>query len=69
VFAFHVLEKGERLAERAKGILHAGLAVWFGGRVLRLEQRADRFGHVLRKSEDLFGNVRVLLQRFECFAE
>ncbi len=67
--AVHVLEQGERLAERAEGVLDAGLAVRFGGRVFRLEEGADRLGHVLRESENLVGNLGVLLQRFECFAE
>ena len=67
--ALHVLEQGERLAERAERVLDAGLAVRLGGRELRLEERADRLGHVLRETQNLFGNVGVLLQRFECFAE
>ncbi len=67
--AIHVLEQGEGLAERAQGVLYAGLAIRFSGGVLRLEQSADRLGHVLRQPENLFGNVRILLQRFECFAE
>jgi hypothetical protein len=67
--AFHVLEQGQRLAERAECVFDAGLAVRFGRRVLRLEEGADRLGHVLREAENLFGNVAILLQRFECFAE
>ncbi|MGB3050958.1 MAG: hypothetical protein WBB42_08155 [Polyangiales bacterium] len=66
--AFHVLEQGQRLAECAKRIFYAGLAVRFGGGVLRLEEGADRLGHVLREPKNLFGNVGVLLQCFECFA-
>ena len=69
MIAFHVLEKGESLAERAEGVLHACLAIGFGRRVLRLEQRADGLGHVLCQPDDLFGDVRILLKRFECFTE
>jgi hypothetical protein len=67
--AVHVLQEGERLAERTQRVLDAGLAVRLGGRELRLEKGADRLGDVLRESENLFGYVGVLLQRFECFAE
>jgi hypothetical protein len=69
VIAFHILEKGESLAKRAQSVLHACLAIGFGRRVLRFEQRADGLGHVLSQPEDLFGDVCVLLKRFECFAE
>jgi len=49
------------LAERTERILYAGLAVWLGRGVLRLEQRADGLRDVLDDPEHLLRNVFVLL--------
>ena len=69
MLALHVLKQGERLAERAKRILHTGLAVRLGRCVFRLEQGSDGPRDVLSDPENLLRNVRVLLQRLECLAE
>ena len=69
MLALHVLEQCKRLAERAERVLHAGLAVRFSRGVFGLKEGADGLGNVLRESEELIGNVGILLQRFECFAK
>ena len=69
MLAVHVLEQGEGLAERAKRALHAGLAIRFRRGVFGFKECANGSRHVLSESEDLFGNVAVLLQRLKCFAE
>jgi hypothetical protein len=69
VLALHILKQRECLTERAERVLHAGLAVQLGRRVLRLEERPDRFRDVLGDAESFLWNARVLLQCLERFAE
>ncbi len=69
MFSLHILEKGERLTQRPQRALHACLAVRFGGRVFRFEERADGLCDVLDDAQHLLRNVFVLLERFECLAK
>jgi hypothetical protein len=63
MLALHVLKQRERLAQGSECVLDAGLAVDLRRGVLRLEQGAHRLRDVLRNPEDLFRDVRVLLER------
>ena len=69
VLALDVLEERQCLAQRPQCAFHAGLAVRFGRRVLRFEERPDRLRYVLGDREDFIWNVGFLLQYLECFAK
>jgi hypothetical protein len=68
VLALHVLQQGQRLAERAKGALHTRFPIGLRRCLFSLEQRPDRLRDVLRDLENFFRNFGVLLERFECLA-
>jgi hypothetical protein len=65
VLALDVLQKRERLTERAQGALDARLTVHLRRGKFGFEERADGFGNVLRDAQRFFGDVRVLLKRLQ----